>query len=290
MFDLFADAPEAEPVFAAATDVLGEDPRRFVRDAEDGALHRNWASQLLNVTRAQVAQSCLASALPPSLLVAGYSVGEMAAWGLAGIWSVADTQRLTARRAELMNQASGCDDTLGFVRGLSYAAIEALAAQWGCAIAIFNPGQLFVVGGAREDVARVCSEALQAGASHSGLLPVQVASHTARLGGAVEPFEQALRAIAPQRTTSRRKLLGAANAEAILNPADALKGLASQLASTIDWNAVLIALIEQGADRMLELGPGSALADMVHAAYPSVRVRALDDFRSIEGARRWLRA
>ena len=114
---------------AAATDVLGEDPRRFVRDVEDAALHRNRASQLLNVTRALVAQSCLASALPPRLLVAGYSVGEMAAWGLAGVWSVADTQRLTARRAELMNQASGSDDTLGFVRGLSYAAIEALVAQ-----------------------------------------------------------------------------------------------------------------------------------------------------------------
>ena len=289
MFDLFADAPEAELVFAAATDVLGEDPRRFMRHAEDAALHQNWASQLLNVTRALVAQSCLAPALPPSLLVAGYSVGEMAAWGLAGVWSVADTLRLTARRAELMNQASGSDDTLGFARGLSYAAIEALAAQWGCAIAIVNPDRLFIVGGGREDVVHLCSEALQAGASHSSLLPVQVASHTARLSGAVEPFEHALRAIAPQRTTSRRKLLGVANAEVILSPADALKGLASQLASTIDWNAALIALVEQGADSMLELGPGRALADMVHAAYPSVRVRALDEFRSIDGARDWLR-
>ena len=33
-----------------------------------------------------------------------------------------------------------------------------------------------------------------------------------------------------------------------------------------------------------------SLADMVHAAYPSVPVRALDEFRSIEGARDWLRA
>ena len=59
MFDLFADAPEAEQVFAAATDVLVEDPRRFVRDAEDAALQRNRASQLLIVTRSLVAQSCL---------------------------------------------------------------------------------------------------------------------------------------------------------------------------------------------------------------------------------------
>lgn len=290
MFDLYAGAPEAEPVFAAATAVLGEDPRRFVQEAEDAALHRNRTSQLLNVTRALVAHACLAPAFPPRLLVAGYSVGEMVAWGIAGVWSVADTLRLVARRAEFMDQASGNDDALGFVRGLGYAAIEALAAQSGCGIAIVNPGQLFVVGGAREDVARLCHEALQMGASHSGLLPVQVASHTARLSRAVDPFEQALRATEPQPTTSGRKLLGATNAEVILSPADALKGLASQLATTIDWNAVLIALVEQGVDRVLELGPGSALADMVRAAHPSVRARALDDFRSIEGAKDWLRA
>ena len=33
MFDLVADCPEAEPVFAAAAGVLGQDPRRFVREA-----------------------------------------------------------------------------------------------------------------------------------------------------------------------------------------------------------------------------------------------------------------
>jgi len=67
MFDLFADSPEAEPVFAAATEVLGEDPRRLVANAEDETLRRNRISQLLNVTRALVAQRCLNSALPSSL-------------------------------------------------------------------------------------------------------------------------------------------------------------------------------------------------------------------------------
>ncbi len=290
MFDLFAGLPEAEPVFAAAADVLGRDPRHFISEADDGMLQRNRASQLLNVTRALVAQRCLNSALPSSLLVAGYSVGEMAAWGIAGVWSVADTLRVTARRAELMDRESGADDALGFVRGLDHDIVQAMTAQAGCAIAIVNPAQLFIVGGAREQVMRFCDDARRAGASHSGLLPVHVASHTLRLSGAVEPFEQALAALQPQRVTSARRLLGAANAEAVFDPRRALKGLALQLASTIDWNAVLIALIEQGVDTMLELGPGNALAEMVHAAFPSIRVRALDEFRSIAGAKAWVRS
>lgn len=289
MFDLFANSSEAEAVFAAAREVLGADPRQLVADAEDGVLQRNRVSQLLNVTRALVAHHCLRAAMPPRALVAGYSVGEMGAWGIAGIWSFVDTLLLTARRAELMDEVSPHDDALGFVRGLGHEAVQAIAAQHGCEIAIVNPGQLFIVGGMREQVVQSCHAALQAGAVHGGLLPVRVASHTSRLHGAVGPFEQALRGVKPSQVDGRLKLLGAARAAAIFQPADAIAGLAAQVASTIDWSAVLTALVEQGADRVFELGPGSALVDMVRGAYPSIQARSLDDFRSLDGARAWLR-
>jgi [acyl-carrier-protein] S-malonyltransferase len=289
MFDLFAGEAAAEPVFAAAADVLGEEPHRFIHNADDAALHLNRNSQILCVTRSLAAASCLASAFPPRMLVAGYSVGEMAAWGIAGVWSETDTLRLTVRRAEIMDQASGADDALGFVRGLSRETVDAMASQAGCAIAIVNPNQLFIVGGEREDVERLCAGALAAGAVHAGLLPVKVASHTARLIEAVPPFERALRLVAPRAIARDRRLIGGAGAEAIFRPAEELAGLSSQLAHTIDWSAVLTALIEQGADQVLELGPGSALADMTRGASPSIRVRALDDFHSLDGARAWLK-
>jgi [acyl-carrier-protein] S-malonyltransferase len=288
MFDLFANAPDGEPIFAAASDLLGDDPRRFIHRVDDAALHDNRASQLLCVTRALVAHSCLASALPQTLLLAGYSVGELAAWGVAGIWSAANTLQLTARRADIMDQTSGANDTLGFVRGLNRGTVDALVARFKCSIAILNPDQLFIVGGDRNDVERFCTHALGAGATNAGLVPVHIASHTARLAAAVLPFKQALDAVEPQRIARKCKLIGAASAETIFKPADALAGLASQLAGAIDWSATLAALIEQGADRMLELGPGGALADMVRKAYPSVRVRALDDFHSLDGAIAWL--
>ena len=51
---------------------------------------------------------------------------------------------------------------------------------------------------------------------------------------------------------------------------------------------VLEALVERGVDRILELGPGTALADMVRGAYPAMQVRAVDDFRSIAGIKAWI--
>ena len=52
--------------------------------------------------------------------------------------------------------------------------------------------------------------------------------------------------------------------------------------------AVMQALIERGVDRMLELGPGTALADMVRATYPMVDDRAVDDFRTCAGIASWI--
>lgn len=60
------------------------------------------------------------------------------------------------------------------------------------------------------------------------------------------------------------------------------------MATTIDWAAVLEALVERGVDRVLELGPGTALADMMRSRYPTVEARCVDDFRSEAGITNWL--
>ena len=47
--------------------------------------------------------------------------------------------------------------------------------------------------------------------------------------------------------------------------------LAAQLANPIDCAAALEALVEAGAAKFLDLGPGHALAHMTGAAFPGVR-------------------
>ncbi len=286
MFHIFEGARAADPIFDAAAALLGQDPRQFVAEAPSEALYANRASQLLCVTSALVAAACLA---PPPLIVAGYSVGEMAAWGVAGVWSAETTLRLTARRAELMDMADS-GGGLGFVRGLDRAEVEALVPEFRCAIAIVNPDRLFIIGGDRADIAACCDEALSRGATSARPIEVHVASHTQRLTPAVALFDQALRDSIAVRPAPGRDLLSASSGRLVGEPATGLFGLAAQLATTINWAEALNALVERGVERMLEIGPGDALSGMVRSAYPTLAVRSLDDFRSIDGARNWIAA
>lgn len=285
MFDIFEGEKAADPIFDAAAVLLGQDPRRFVAEASKDELHANRASQLLCVTSALAAAACLA---PARTIVAGYSVGEMAAWGAAGVWDAETTLHLTARRAELMDQADS-GGGLGFIRGLDRQDVEALAAEFRCSIAIINPDRLFIIGGDSTDIAACCNEALSRGATNARPIDVHVASHTQRLANAVAPFEQTLRTFAAASPRFGYKLLSASSGNLIGTPVTALSNLANQLATPIDWAATLDALIERGTDQVLEIGPGDALSAMVRSAHPSVAARTLGDFRSIEGADRWMR-
>src|SRR3984885_3802382 len=85
MFRLTCDAPEASALFAHATTLFGRDPRSWVRFAEEDALHQDRTAQLLCTLQTLSAAAVLADLLPQRRCVAGYSVGEVAAWRMAGL-------------------------------------------------------------------------------------------------------------------------------------------------------------------------------------------------------------
>ncbi|GES51067.1 ACP S-malonyltransferase [Rhizobium sp. NBRC 114257] len=289
MFRLLAAEPDAQLIFEAAAAVLGAHPTDFCRTAPEAALHANREGQILCVIRAlAIARVLFPAGAPSETMVAGYSVGEMAAWGVAGIWSPMDTLRLVDQRAREMDAAGGPDDGLGYVRGLPMAAVQELADRFGCAIAIVNPDLLFILGGARQSIDALCAAALEEGAARAAPMPVHVASHTPRLAGAVAPFDKALASVAMSRPALR--LMTATTATLVVDPQRARGGLARQLAERIDWAGVIEAMAERGVTTILELGPGRALAEMAALVLPGRRVRAVDEFHSLTGIKAWLAA
>ena len=177
---------------------------------------------------------------------------------------------------------------MGYVRGLDRHALARLAEKHRCAIAITNPGLLFVVGGAERDVIDLCHEAAAVGATRAGLLAVKIASHTSRLAQACEPFKQALESSRHASIASDRILLAGGDGERIFSTTRATAKLARQVARLIDWSTTLEALAELGVERLLELGPGHALADMMRAVCPSIRCYSADDFHTVTGLRNWI--
>lgn len=288
MYALTADAPQAAGVFAAAAGMLGCDPRTFVREVDETALHANAAGQILCVTQTLAGFSALGPLPGTRQTIAGYSIGELAAWGCAGLFSPSAILELARARAAFMDEASGPEDGLAFVRGLGRGAIDALCARHACAVAIANPGAMFVLGGERKNLSALCEESLRGGAVKAGALDVHVASHTARLAAASARFRVALAKQPISARTPGVRLISGIDAAAVLDTEAGLDKLATQISRTIDWAGCLDACVEAGVDTFLELGPGGALAAMAGNAYPGIRARSLDDFRSIDGARAWL--
>jgi [acyl-carrier-protein] S-malonyltransferase len=287
-FALTGGASEAAGLFAHAAGLLGgADPRALVQSADASALHRNRTGQVLCVLQAVAAAAALRAAWPDRLIVAGYSVGEVAAWSVAGLVEATATLDLIARRAEAMDAASDPHDGLLFVRGLSRAAVDTLCAQHDAAVAIVNPGDAYVLGGDRLEA--LAEAATQAGARHVARIAVAVAAHTPRLVPAATAFRRQLDTVGvAARPHAGVRLLSGIDGSIVLDIRDGLDKLAAQIAQTVQWQACLDSCVEAGATVFLELGPGRALAEMAAGAHRERAARSLDDFETLQGVRAWL--
>jgi [acyl-carrier-protein] S-malonyltransferase len=290
MFDLVASSPEAEPVFAAARGVLGRDPRRLVREAAPADLFADLSGQILCTTQALAAWAALGPARPRRAVIAGYSIGELAAWGCAGALDPSDTLRLARSRAAAMDAAAPADGGLAAIIGLRRSVLEPILARCGAAIAIIDGIDSFVVGGHRAVLETVCREAAGQGARRTVMLRVAVPSHTPLMRQAAESFRAALRAATPRMPLSAYRLISGIDGGTIRDVESGIDKLAGQIATAIDWAACLESCRSAGAVAMLELGPGAVLSRMAAPLFPEGHVRAADEFRSLAGLQAWLQS
>ncbi|WP_147047651.1 ACP S-malonyltransferase [Methylobacterium gnaphalii] len=288
MFNLTKGLPEAQPIFEAAAPLLGADPRAFV-ERPDADLHANRTGQILCCTAALAAWKIIERLKLSRMIVAGYSIGDLAAWGCAGRLDPAAILRLAATRAEAMDAASGEGYALAGIRGLTLDLVTKLAERHGCHLAIRNGPDSAVTGGLRTALKALCTEAAASGAQRAIVLPVHTPSHTPLLAAASRSFAQALAQEKLRRPPpGAPRLIQGIDGTTVFDPATGLDKLARQISETIDWAACLQACREFGATSTLELGPGHSLATMARDALPGTRVHALEDFRSIEGVTAWI--
>lgn len=289
MSAVLANAPEAEAVFAKAATLLdGRDPRSVMAEDPEFAT-TNRAGQVICCAQALAGWAVIASKLPTGTVVVGYSVGDLAAWGCAGRFAAGEVLDLASVRARLMDEEAGQGGGLAGVRGLGREQLDALIRPRGLEVAIVNAADSFVVGGDREELRRMCDEALERGAERAVVLSVSIPSHTSRLGGAARRFLACLRGVTTRPSPPREpRLMNGLDGSWVEDSEAGMSKLARQLAEPIDWAACLMVLRGAGVTRVLELGPGHALATMAKWTLPEAEVYAMDGFRTRAGLRSWL--
>lgn len=262
--------------------------------AEDGAapapetLARNAIAQPLIFTQQMLLWEQLREKLPRPICVAGYSLGEMAACCVAGVFPAASGLALTVERARLMDSAVSGEHGMLAVLGLDDARVETLAAEAGLAVAIRNAPRHLVVAGPRACIAAAAVQFAAAGASRLVHLAVRTPSHTPLLAKAAAAFGDCLAALPDGRLAV--PVLSAIDATPARSVAAAGAALARQICTRLDWAACEQAIVELQPDVVLEIGPGNALTRLFNEFAPEIPARASDDFRSLDGILAWLQA
>lgn len=289
MFDLLQqDARGREILHSYALEQrLGLPLAEILNDAN--LLFANRHAQALVLAAGLAAWQVLREALPTPTLVAGYSIGELTAYGVAQSCTATAAIDLAMLRARCMDACLEHEPQQGLlsVSGIAVADVAAILQQHRVYVAIETGFDSVIAGGRSADLASAQAACAAAGA-RTGILPVGIASHTPLMKAALAPFAAALNAAA--FTDPAMPVLAGISAQELRGKDEAQASLVQQLSTTIRWSACMDACAERGIAVALELGPGSALSRMMRERQPHIECRSLADFRSLAGALKWLQS
>lgn len=294
MLDALLDDPQCAHIREAASEALGEDVGAWWAGLDEHEIFHNANAQLAIAYYQLATWTRISPFMPQISLVAGYSLGELLAYYVAGSLDAAQIFSLVRARAHLMDQAVAEAHMEGHCMALwrgrvstaTLAARDRLIAEYGLDVAIKRRRGEIVLAGPGSAIARFVAE-LQAGNPNLLSLPVDIPSHSHYLNGAADAFCEILNrsAIAVPATA----VLAAVNGMPVRSRDEAIDALSRQMCTTIRWDACMATLAESGVDRVIELGPGNDLSKLLESEYPQVRARAVGDFGDYRKLADWLR-
>lgn len=207
---------------------------------------------------------------PRGAMLAGHSLGELAALVAGGALDAAEGLRLAVIRGRLMEDAAAATPGgMLAVLGGAEDAVAELAARFELTVANDNaPGQV-VLSGAAEALEEARRQARADGLKPIRL-PVAGAFHSPLMAGAAEGFEAAL-----AQVEFRQPELPVYSSTATEPFTDIRAGLAAALTNPVLWQATLRRMRAAGADAFLETGPGDVLTGLVRRSLDGVEARSL---------------
>lgn len=196
-------------------------------------------------------------------MVAGHSLGEFSALVAAGAMSFEDGLRLVALRAQAMQKC--CEKVPGSMAAiinLPDNVIEEICAGIpGVVPANYNsPGQV-VISGDEAGIDQACVKFKEAGAKRALKLQVSGAFHSPLMEPAREELAQAIEAT--PFSAPRCPIYQNVSALPTTDPAVIKANLLQQLTNPVRWTQSVKNMLEDGATRFVELGPGTVLQGLV---------------------------
>ncbi len=243
----------------------------------------HYAQPLLCLFQAMVWAE-LSDRLPTPQFVAGYSLGELSAYGCAGALTPEDVAALASVRAELMDSAAPPGRMI-VVSGLAVERAAEMAAQHEGYVAIIVRNDHCILGCLAE-TAEALASAARLSARSVLILNVTIASHTPFLDSAVQLFRESL--LSRETRLFKSPVLAGVNADKVDSKEKMVQWLPEQIHRTVRWDLILSRLAESNCRVFLELGSGAQLAHMALRERSTQEARSISEFRSLDGIIAWV--
>ena len=254
----------AAAVLAEADEVLGLPLFRLMAQGPEEELTATKNAQPAILAHSVAVLRVLQDRLGPVAMAAGHSLGEFSALVAAGALSFRDALEVVRLRGEMMYAAGQLrPGTMAAVLGLEDEALEDACARVDAGICVpanFNSSGQIVVSGDLAGVEQGGALFIAAGAKRVVPLPVSGAFHSPLMEPAVRGLREKLELVSFRDPAF--PVFSNVTAGPVTSGARARELLVAQLTSPVRWATSVAAMVAAGADRFLELGPGSVLCGL----------------------------
>ena len=222
-----------------------------------------------------------------SIVYAGHSVGEFAAYSLAGAFEVDQALRLVAKRGQAMLAATKEFSKTGMsaVLGGSKEEVVSYLSELELIAANINSNGQIIAAGTLENLDRLANTPLKG--TRIRPLEVSAAFHTKFMEPAVSQFTEIFKVISVK--SPRQIVLSNKNGERVSNSTDITENLIQQVISPVRWDLCQAKMVELGVTGMLELAPGGTLCGIAKKEIPNVETFAIKTPEDIQGANEFIR-
>ena len=214
-------------------------------------------------------------------VAAGLSLGEYCALAAAGVMSDEDAIRTVRQRGILMQEAVPVGKgAMAAILALDASAIEEVTgAMEGVWIANYNcPGQI-VISGEKAAVEEACEKLKAAGAKRAVMLNVSGPFHSGMLADAGERLGEVLSQV--ELHEPQIPYVANVTAQYVKSAAEVKELLTRQVSSSVRWQQSVEAMIGDGVDTFIEIGPGKTLAGFMRKISRDVKTLNVEKLEDI---------
>lgn len=265
--DLYEKYPVAQKIYDICDGVRPDTSSQCFHSTEDELKETKNTQPCLFAMELAATSVLIEKGISPDV-VAGFSLGEVVAATVSGVFDNETGFRLVCKRGELMqNEAEKFDTSMAAVVKLTPEQVQEVCKKYSDVYPVnFNcPGQI-TVSGLSSQMTDFFADVKIAG-GRAIPLKVKGAFHSPFMTDAAKAFKEELETADVKEQTI--PLYSNMTAEPYGD--DVVSLLSAQICNPVQWERIVRNMIADGVDTFIEIGPGKTLSNMIKKINPDVK-------------------